>query len=198
MKKIFWTSCLLFFVNSFFIGEEVNLKKAAFAAGCFWGVEKIFMKLPGVVETQVGYEGGRRSAPSYEQVCAGVTGHAETLEILYDPSKISYEALLITFWKYHDPTTMNRQGPDMGSQYRSVIFYFDESQKAAALKSKEVLDQAGIFKNLIVTEIIPAQTFYRAEEYHQKYLQKNPNGYCSHHLQSVKIEEILKPLIPVQ
>ncbi len=168
------------------------MKKAMFAAGCFWGVEKIFGALDGVVSTEVGYAGGWTPNPSYEEVCAGGTGHAEAVQITYDPSKISYEEILLTFWQYHDPTTKDRQGPDVGSQYRSIIFFYDKEQEAAAKKSKELLDKAKILKGSIVTEIIPATEFYRAEEYHQKYLKKNPLGYCSHHFQSVKIAEVLK------
>ncbi|MBI1884427.1 MAG: peptide-methionine (S)-S-oxide reductase MsrA [Chlamydiae bacterium] len=171
------------------------MKKATFAAGCFWGVEKIFAQLPGVVSTRVGYSGGNKPNPTYEQVCMGNTGHAEAMEVTYDPSKISYEELLITFWQYHDPTTLNRQGPDRGSQYRSVIFYHDEDQKAAAQKSKEILEREKVFKNSIVTEIVPEQPFYQAEEYHQQYLKKNPGGYCSGHLQSDRIEEVLKVVV---
>ncbi len=176
-------------------GEAASVKKATFAAGCFWGVEKILGELPGVVSTRVGYAGGRTKNPSYEEVCSGRTGHAEAVEITYDPSKISYEELLLTFWQYHDPTTKDRQGPDIGSQYRSVIFYHDDGQKVAAEKSVELLGKARIFKNSIVTEIITATDFYKAEETHQKYLKKNPKGYCSHHLQSHRIAEVLGPTV---
>ena len=179
-----------------FVNAGESVKKTSFAAGCFWGVEKIFMQLPGVISTQVGYAGGFSENPSYEEVSMGDTGHAEAVEITYDPSKISYEELLITFWEYHDPTTKDQQGPDIGSQYRSVIFYYDDVQKDTAQKFTKLLDEAHIFKNPIVTQIVPAGVFYRAEEYHQKYLKKNPHGYCSHHLQSDKIEELLNPLIP--
>lgn len=184
-----------FFPNQVFPEKERMMKKATFAAGCFWGVEKIFAQLPGVVSTRVGYSGGNKPNPTYEQVCMGNTGHAEAMEVTYDPSKISYEELLITFWQYHDPTTLNRQGPDRGSQYRSVIFYHDEDQKAAAQKSKEILEREKVFKNSIVTEIVPEQPFYQAEEYHQQYLKKNPGGYCSGHLQSDRIEEVLKVVV---
>lgn len=170
----------------------MNVKKAAFAAGCFWGVEKFYWQLPGVLETQVGYAGGHTENPSYEEICQTNTGHVEAVEITYDPVKISYEELLITFWQYHDPTTKNRQGPDIGSQYRSVIFYYDEEQKAAAEKSRQILEKEKVFSKPIVTEIIPAAKFWRAEDYHQKYLKKNPFGYCSHHLQSTRIASVLK------
>ena len=175
------------------LGAEVEqklLKKATFGAGCFWGVEKIFSKIPGVVSTAVGYLGGTTKGPTYEEVCTNRTGHAEVVEVTYDPATVSYEELLTTFWEYHDPTTPNRQGPDVGSQYRSVIFFYDQDQKKVADHSKKVLEEAKIFNGPVVTQILPATEFYRAEEYHQKYLQKNPGGYCSHHLQSPKIREI--------
>lgn len=169
-----------------------NVKKAAFAAGCFWGVEKILMKVPGVISTVVGYMGGGAENPTYHQVCTGLTGHAEAVEILYDPGKVSYEELLTAFFEWHDPTTPNRQGPDVGSQYRSIIFYYDREQLDTAIRSKETLEKSKIFGNPIVTQIVPAGEFWRAEEYHQKYLVKNPSGYCSHVLQSPKIREILR------
>ena len=143
---------------------DPKLKKAAFGAGCFWGVEKIYAHIPGVVSTAVGYMGGKGMDPTYEQVCTGRTGHAETVEVVYDPSKVSYEELLITFWEWHDPTTLNRQGPDAGPQYRSVLFTYDDDQAAKARKSKEILEKSGLFKNSIVTEIVPAGRFFRAEE----------------------------------
>jgi len=172
--------------------EEAPLKKATFAAGCFWGVEKIFAKIPGVVSTQVGYAGGSAVNPGYLQVCTGRTGHAEAVEVAYDPSRVSYGELLITFWEWHDPTTLNRQGPDVGSQYRSVIFTRDQEQAAAALRSKKLLEEAKIYSSPIVTDVVPAGAFTRAEEYHQKYLENNPFGYCSHHLQSPRVREVLK------
>ena len=187
---------VLVFGRSAMGAEGRSVKKATFAAGCFWGVEKILGELPGVVSTRVGYSGGRTQNPSYEEVCSGRTGHAEAVEITYDPSKISYEELLLTFWQYHDPTTQDRQGPDIGSQYRSVVFYGDAEQKAAAERSKALLEKSKILKDRIVTEIVPAADFYAAEEYHQKYLKKNPKGYCSHHLQSRRIAEVLGPTIP--
>ena len=177
---------------------ESHMKKAAFGAGCFWGVEKIFSKIPGVVSTAVGYAGGKAVDPTYEQVCAGRTGHAEALEITYDPAQVSYEELLTTFWEWHDPTTLNRQGPDVGSQYRSVIFTYNEEQALAARRSLKVLEEARVFSNPIVTQIIPAGTFYTAEEYHQKYLQKNPGGYCSHHLESNAIRPLLRDRLGVK
>lgn len=167
------------------------MKKAAFGAGCFWGVEKIFAHIPGVVSTAVGYAGGTTADPLYEQVCTGRTGHAETVEVVYDPAKVRYEELLTTFWEWHDPTTLNRQGPDTGSQYRSVIFTEDEEQALAARRSLQILEEAKLFRDPIVTQIVPAGPFYRAEEYHQQYLAKNPGGTCSHHWGSPKIRQLL-------
>jgi peptide-methionine (S)-S-oxide reductase len=153
-------------------------KKAIFAAGCFWGVEELFRTLPGVVKTTVGYTGGKTENPSYEQVCSHKTGHAEAVEVEYDPAKITYEELLDVFWKGHDPTTLNRQGPDVGDQYRSAIFYLDQTQKEVAEKSKNDLEKKGKYKDSIVTEITKAGPFYRAEEYHQKYFLKNGGASC--------------------
>lgn len=146
---------------------------ATFAAGCFWGVQSTFDKLTGVNNTAVGYSGGHTENPNYNQVCAGNTGHAEALQVEYDESLLSYEVLLKTFWECHNPTTLNQQGPDVGSQYRSVIFYHDDGQKALAIESKQALDSSGTYDKPIVTEIIPASTFWRAEEYHQDYFKKN-------------------------
>ena len=170
----------------------VSTKKATFAAGCFWGVEKVFGALPGVLSTQVGYTGGTTASPSYEQVCTGRTGHAEALELTYDPSKISYEDLIEFFFRHHDPTTLNRQGNDAGTQYRSAVFYHSPEQKTAAQNAIDALKDARVFKDPIVTTVEPAGDFYRAEEYHQKYLKKNPLGYCHIQLQSAKIGEVLK------
>lgn len=171
---------------------ETSLKKATFAAGCFWGVEKILSHIPGVLSTRVGYAGGSAKNPTYEEVCTGKTGHAEAVEVTYDSNQVSYEKILLTFWQYHDPTTRDRQGPDHGSQYRSIIFYHDGEQKKAALESKRLIDEAKILKGPIVTEIVPAGDFYQAEDDHQKYLAKNPQGYCSHHFQSARIAEVLR------
>ncbi len=151
---------------------------ATFAAGCFWGVEAAFRQVPGVLDTAVGYSGGHTEDPTYKQVCSGRTGHAESVRVEYDPAKVSYEQLLATFWDIHNPTTPNRQGPDIGSQYRSVIFYHSPQQKAAALKSREELEKSGRFKRPIVTEIVEAGPFYRAEEYHQRYLEKRGAASC--------------------
>ncbi len=147
--------------------------KATFAAGCFWHVEDLFRKTKGVKSTQVGYIGGNLANPTYEEVCSDKTGHAEAVEIDYDPNEISYDELLELFWNNHDPTSLNRQGPDIGIQYRSSIFFHDESQKQIAQKSKEKLESSGKFSKKVVTEIKPSPEFYKAEEYHQKYFQKH-------------------------
>ena len=173
---------------------KTSYEKATFAGGCFWGMEKLFSELDGVVSTRVGYTGGHVKSPSYEIVCTGITGHAEAIEITYDPSRISYLKLLEVFFSYHDPTTLDRQGNDVGSQYRSAIFYHDAVQQKAAQSSIELLTQAKVFKNKIVTKVEPAGEFYAAEDYHQKYLKKNPNGYCAIHFQSRKIAEVLQGL----
>ncbi|MDH3611256.1 MAG: peptide-methionine (S)-S-oxide reductase MsrA [Nitrosopumilus sp.] len=146
--------------------------KATFGAGCFWHVEDLFRKTKGVKSTKVGYTGGNLANPTYEEVCTDRTGHAEAVEVEYDPEEISYEELLEIFWNNHDPTTLNRQGPDIGIQYRSSVFFHDESQKQTAQKSKEKLESSGKFSKKIVTEIVPSPEFYKAEEYHQKYFEK--------------------------
>jgi peptide-methionine (S)-S-oxide reductase len=159
-------------------GKDAKMEKATFAAGCFWGVEATFRKLEGVTDTAVGYEGGTLPNPTYKDVCTDRTGHAETVEVTYDPAKISYEDLLKVFWENHDPTTTNRQGPDVGTQYRSVVFYHTPEQKAAAQKSKDDLEKARTYKRPIVTQIVPASTFWRAEDYHQQYLEKRGLSTC--------------------
>ena len=148
------------------------MAQATFAAGCFWGVEEAFRTLPGVTKTTVGYTGGTVESPTYERVCSGRTGHAESVLVEYDPARVTYEQLLDVFWNEHDPTTLNRQGPDVGTQYRSAIFFHDAAQQAAAIASKERLERSGRFRRPIVTEIVPASTFYPAEEYHQQYFSK--------------------------
>ncbi|MFQ5988818.1 MAG: peptide-methionine (S)-S-oxide reductase MsrA [Candidatus Methylomirabilales bacterium] len=148
------------------------MEKATFGAGCFWGVEAAFRKVKGVGSTTVGYSGGSFTDPTYKDVCSGKTGHAEVVQVEYDPSKVSYEELLGVFWNVHDPTQLNRQGPDIGTQYRSGIFFHNAEQETAAIASKEKLQQSGRFKKPIVTEITPASEFYRAEEYHQQYFEK--------------------------
>jgi peptide-methionine (S)-S-oxide reductase len=154
------------------------MAKATFAAGCFWGVEDAFRHLKGVNSTTVGYTGGTLKNPSYEDVCTGRTGHAEAVEIDYDPAQVTYEQLLGIFWESHDPTTLNRQGPDVGTQYRSEIFFHDAGQEQSARASKALLEKSGIFKRPIVTEIQPAPDFFRAEEYHQQYFEKRGMKSC--------------------
>jgi peptide-methionine (S)-S-oxide reductase len=153
-------------------------QKATFGAGCFWGVEVAFRQVPGVIDAVAGYLGGTLPNPTYKDVCTGQTGHAEVVEVTYDPDRVSYDDLLNVFWTSHDPTTLNRQGPDVGTQYRSAIFYHDETQRQAAAASKEALSKSGRFPRPIVTEITPTSTFYRAEEYHQRYLEKRGLASC--------------------
>jgi len=147
--------------------------KATFGAGCFWHVEDLLRKTKGVKSTQVGYIGGKLAHPTYEEVCTDATGHAEAVQVEYDPNEISYDELLKVFWSNHDPPPLNRQGPDVGNQYRSAIFFHNEEQKNIAQKSKEELEKSGKFQKQVVTEIVPAPEFYKAEEYHQKYFQKH-------------------------
>ncbi len=154
------------------------MEKATFGAGCFWGVEAAFRKVKGVKSATVGYSGGSFKNPTYEDVCTGRTGHAEVVEVEYDPSIVSYEELLKVFWENHDPTTLNRQGPDVGTQYRSAIFFHTPEQQAVAVASKEKLQSSGRYKRPIVTEITSASQFYRAEEYHQRYLEKRGQSSC--------------------
>ena len=151
---------------------------ATFGAGCFWGVEAAFQKIKGVIKTTVGYMGGTTKNPSYEDVCTDETGHAEVVQIQFDNKIVTYEELLNVFWKIHDPTQLNRQGFDLGTQYRSVIFYHNENQKSRAENSKNKQEKTGKFKKPIVTEIIPAKEFYKAEEYHQNYLKKHGRTIC--------------------
>ena len=152
---------------------------ATFGAGCFWGVEAAFRQVPGVLSTAVGYAGGSLAKPTYEQVCSGRTGHAEVVQVEYDPDQVSYEQLLDVFWSNHDPTQLNRQGPDIGTQYRSVIFAHDAEQAELARASKAELDTSGRFRRPIVTEVEPYMDFYRAEEYHQQYLEKRGLAHCA-------------------
>ncbi len=160
------------------VKKDAKRERAIFAAGCFWGVEETFRNIKGVVLTRVGYSGGKKQNPTYEDVCTGKTGHAEAVEIEYDPLEVSYDELLDIFWQTHDPTILNRQGPDVGTQYRSVIFYGDEAQKKSALASKERLEKSGKYRSKVVTEIIPAAEFYQAEDYHQKYTMKRGIKSC--------------------
>ena len=154
------------------------MAKATFAAGCFWGVEDAFRQIKGVTSTAVGYTGGAKVNPSYKDVCTGTTGHAEAVEVEFNPAEVSYLELLAAFWKSHDPTTLNRQGPDVGTQYRSAIFFHDAEQEAEARDSKAVLEKQGVFKRPIVTQILPAAPFYRGEEYHQQYFEKQGIRSC--------------------
>lgn len=154
------------------------MEKATFGAGCFWGVESAFRAVPGVTATAVGYLGGTLVNPSYKDVCTGRTGHAEVVQVEFDPTQVSYEDLLQVFWDNHNPTTLNRQGPDIGTQYRSGIFYHSPEQQEAAQASKERLEESGRFRSPIVTEITPASTFYIAEDYHQQYLEKRGQTSC--------------------
>lgn len=156
----------------------MNTQKAMFGMGCFWGAEALFMQTDGVINTAVGFSGGDIIAPSYRQVCTDKTGHAEVVLVEFDPTRVSYEQLLDVFWKNHDPTTLNRQGPDVGSQYRSAIFTYGEDQAVAAAASKKQREASGRFDKPIVTEIMPAGDFHRAEEHHQKYLQKHGKAAC--------------------
>lgn len=153
--------------------------KATFGAGCFWGIESVFRESDGVLDTEVGYAGGNSPDPSYEDVCTGKTGHAEVVQVQFDDSLITYAEILDIFWKNHNPTTRNRQGPDIGTQYRSVIFFHDADQKSEARRLKVELDDAKVFPSPIVTEIMPYTNYFRAEEYHQQYLAKRGLGHCS-------------------
>ena len=154
-------------------------ERATFGAGCFWGVEDVFRQITGVISTAVGYSGGNHKNPNYKDVCAGTTGHAEVVHLEYDSSTVSYETLLQAFWDNHDPTTLNRQGPDVGTQYRSVVFFHTPEQQISADSFKVQLEKKDQFKRPIVTEITEATTFYRAEDYHQKYLEKRGLSHCS-------------------
>jgi peptide-methionine (S)-S-oxide reductase len=160
--------------------------KATFGAGCFWGVEAAFRQVEGVTATEVGYAGGHTDNPSYEDVCSHTTGHAEVVQVTYDPERVSYDELLDVFWGKHDPTQLNRQGWDIGDQYRSVIFFHDEEQREAAERSKAELDASGRYRKPIVTKIEPAPAFYPAEEYHQRYLEKQGRSSCTPQLAQVR------------
>lgn len=158
---------------------KVKFEKATFGGGCFWCIEAVFERIPGVKSAVSGYAGGTVPRPSYEMVCTGLTGHAEVVQVVYDPEKVPYEKLLDVFWACHDPTTLNRQGPDFGTQYRSIILYHSDAQKQAALKSYRQLTAAGVFDAPIVTQLVPYKTFYPADRHHQDYYRKNRNSeYC--------------------
>jgi methionine-S-sulfoxide reductase len=172
-----------------FIAVSVQAKqKATLAAGCFWGVEEFYRKIPGVLETGVGYTGGTKTDPTYYEVTTGKTGHAEAVEIIFDEKKVSYEKLLDWFFKFHDPTTLNKQGNDVGTQYRSAIFYHDEKQKIAAENFIKKVEKSKAWKSKIVTEVTKATKFYEAEEEHQKYLLRNPKGYDNHYLRKISFD----------
>ena len=172
--------------------NAAQAQTATFAGGCFWGIEKIFGELSGVLSTRVGYTGGTVPDPSYELVCTGRTGHAEAIEVVFDPSTISYEELVEFFFTHHDSTTLNRQGNDVGTQYRSAIFFHTPEQQAAAARAIDALTAAKIFRTPVTTTVEPAGPFYPAEDYHQKYLKKNPDGYCHILLQPSKVRETLR------
>ena len=155
------------------------MAKATFGAGCFWGVEAAFRRIDGVTEAAVGYAGGHTEEPTYREVCSHGTGHAEVVEIDFDPDRVSYDELLDAFWAMHDPTQVNRQGPDIGDQYRSVIFFHTPEQEQAARDSKQQLHESGVLRRPVATLIEPAPTFWRAEEYHQRYLEKNSHAACN-------------------
>jgi peptide-methionine (S)-S-oxide reductase len=157
---------------------DMAAEKATFAAGCFWGVEAAFRQVPGVLATAVGYTGGHTRNPTYEEVCTDRTGHAEAVQVEFDPARVSYEQLLDVFWSEHDPTQLNRQGPDVGTQYRTAIFVHSDAQRAAAERSKKKLEDSGRYARPIVTEILPAPEFFPAEEYHQRYLEKRGLATC--------------------
>jgi peptide-methionine (S)-S-oxide reductase len=156
----------------------MGYRKATFAAGCFWGVEAAFCKMKGVISTRVGYTGGQMENPTYRDVCTGTTGHAEAVEVMYNPGLLSYDQLLTEFFRIHDPTTFDRQGPDIGSQYRSAIFYHDDAQRAAAESAIIQLEKSSRFRQPVVTQVVPAREFYEAEEYHQQYFGKNKGARC--------------------
>ena len=169
-----------------------GLEIATFGNGCFWCTEAIFLNLDGIIKVESGYSGGKVKDPTYEQVCSGLTGHAEVVQLTYDPKKVTYEELLQVFWQTHDPTTLNRQGADVGTQYRSVVFYHDDEQKKLAEYYKKKLDESHTFNGSIVTEISPATTFYKAEDYHQNYFNLNGSApYCTFVIQP-KLEKFKK------
>ncbi len=172
------------------VASAESLKTATFATGCFWCTEAVFERLQGVKSVVSGYTGGEVKNPTYSQVCGGQTGHAEAVQVKFDPKQISYEALLDMFWRSHDPTSLNRQGADVGTQYRSAIFYHDQAQREAALKSREALERSGRLGKAIVTEIEPAGQFYRAEPYHQDYFRLNPNAPYCRYVIAPKLEKL--------
>ncbi len=172
----------------FKFAEKKHWEIATLAGGCFWGMEELLRRIPGVIETQTGYSGGKLKEATYDEVKKGNTGHAESVQILFDPGKVSYEKILVQFFKMHDPTTVNRQGNDVGTQYRSAIFYANEQQKKTAEAVKARAEKSGKWGKPIVTEIVPFGEFWRAEEYHQKYLVKHPDGYTCHYIRKIDFE----------
>lgn len=185
MKKMSlfnWIPSIALVISAAAQAAPAKTETAIFAGGCFWGMEEVFRKIPGVTETEVGYTGGNVKDPVYEQVSLGKTGHAESIQLKFDPTKVSYEELVKTFFRMHDPTSLDRQGNDVGTQYRSEIFYENEAQKATAKKVIEIVDKSKKWPALVVTKVSAAQKFYPAESYHQKYLVKNPGGYNDHYL----------------
>jgi methionine-S-sulfoxide reductase len=191
MRKIILIFTAIFTIS---LSAHAVTETATFAAGCFWGVEEFFRKIHGVVKTQVGYTGGTTENPKYEQMHDGRTGHAESVEIIFDPKIVSYQSLLDRFFKIHDPTTLNRQGNDVGTQYRSAIFYNNEKQQQVASAYKNKVERSGAWKGPITTEITKAKKFWPAEENHQKYLAKNPKGYDNHYLRPISFDTLkLKP-----
>lgn len=189
IKKIIFLST---FVFSLGIHAEVKptpkTETAIFAAGCFWGVEEFYRKVPGVLQTQVGYTGGTTNNPKYEEMHDGRTGHAESIEIVFNPGVVSYTQLMDKFYKFHDPTTLNKQGNDRGNQYRSAIFYNSDKQKKEAIEFKAKVEKSKAWKDPVVTEIMPAKKFWPAETYHQKYLVKNPGGYDNHYVRQISFD----------
>ena len=179
LKKITFLICMFSFLSN---AHAAKYEKAILAGGCFWGMQELLSGIKGVVKTEVGYSGGNISNPTYKLILSGLTGHAESVEITFDPAKISYEKLLKFYFTIHDPTTLNRQENDVGSQYRSEIFYFDEVQKNLALNVIAQANKSKVFKKSVVTKVSKATKFYPAESYHQNYLKKNPYGYTCHHV----------------
>jgi methionine-S-sulfoxide reductase len=181
---------LLFSTAAFAKGETMNTTQTAYlSGGCFWGMEELVRRIPGVLETEVGYTGGKVPDATYDIVKTGRTGHAESLKIVFDPKQLTYRHLLFEFFRMHNPTTRHQQGNDVGSQYRSAIFYVDEEQKRTAEEVIKTVDCSGDWKAKVVTEVVPFKSFWRAEEYHQKYLVKHPHGYTCHYVRRMNLGE---------
>jgi len=187
--KLIIVALMMISQTAFAQGKKLKMETATFAAGCFWGTEEFFRKIPGVLETKVGFTGGTTPSPKYDDTHDGHTGHAESVEIKFDPDKVSYEHLLDQFFKMHDPTTLSAQGNDKGTQYRSAIFYHGEKQKKTAMDFKAKVEKSNAWKAPITTELAEAKTFWPAEEYHQKYLQKHPGGYDNHYLRNISFDK---------